>query len=185
METENSQSIQRASWGTAITIVLVGFSCGICNIAQNFISRTSSNPITLPDGSPASPELARQLTQINVLITVIIVLVLLLIASAVFYLFGRAQRPQYAGQRAIALFLGIGSLGCCLWSGVITLAGPATEKFAETLGFPVAPNSYILSVLCCGGLSFFMIVAALAVWFFYIHNAPMDEDFSYEGQNHE
>ena len=83
METKNSQSVQRASWVAAIIIVLVGFGCGICNIAQTFISWANSVPVTLPDGSPASPEFTNQLTQINVLITVVILLVLILVAAAI------------------------------------------------------------------------------------------------------
>ena len=146
----------------SLFLALVSISCCMCGWLNSAAGMMSSAPVDI-NGQRISPELNQQMVIANGYLFTIVALVILLAGLTTWNFYGRERQDDKKGTKTIISFLFIGSLGCCLWSGLVFISFPAVQLILPIEGAFV-PAIPFLSALFCMVPAFLMALGGGLTW---------------------
>lgn len=147
----------------ALLLSMVSFLCCMCGWLYSAAAWMSNVPID-DNGQRVPDAFDQQMVFLNGYLFTIVALMLLLFGVAILFFYGRKKPHNNKGFKVLATFLFIGSLGCCLWSGLVYLSFPVMQLiFSIEDEFALIMS--ILPTLFCIILSVFLGLVGGLIWF--------------------
>ncbi len=158
----------------AFTLAAFGISCCLCGWLYS-LTAWLGNESTTVDKQPTI-QMQRMVIGNGYLCT-IIALMFLLAGLILWVFYGRSEYIKKRGIKTVVALLLIGSLGFCLWSGLVYWSFPVTQLMVPVPSELTSIMAILPSLLCMFP-AVLMVIVSGCIWYFFIreHNfAPSNE----------
>lgn len=153
----------------AIILFVLSTTCCLCGglISVATIAPLPGDQVLLPNGEVATSELLSAIVVVTLCLTLTVALTILLTGLAVWFTFGREQKPSNIWARTTAVFLFVGSVFFGLWGVLVATTGILTGGMMIT-GEQIGAFYSVLASFACCVPAVVLGCASIAIWVFFI-----------------
>lgn len=147
--------------------------CGVLYTLPTYLvgDWAPTEPVILPDGSVASPELIASVPFVTILMFIVIALFILSIGVAIWFLFAREQAKHQRLARVAAVSFWVISWGFFLW-GILVVVTSLSIGGTSLFNNAFESMASILTGIMCFLPAFILTPIGGTIWYFFVHRVP-------------